>query len=211
MILTYDNLTVRAVLNETLRLFPPVPLNMRESRVPAVALPPSRIPAYTLSENSSRSEKKSVNTGLNNGNVENASDNLDYKPFVPVPDEPLYMPGSTPIMYMPLLMQRNPDLWGPDADVFDPERFLDPKNIAKIASNPMMFIPFSAGPRIVSHRFFHPSSPMIANMDHKNFLPLLYLSEYVLSLTLYGPRLVSWAELRVQRSFFLPCEVATAI
>lgn len=154
MILIYDNPTVRAVLNETLRLFPPVPLNMRESRVPAVSLPPSRIPAYTLSESSSRSEKKSGNTGLNGGNVEDACDNLDYKPFVPVPDEPLYMPGSTPIMYMPLLMQRNPDLWGPDADVFDPERFLDPKNIAKIASNPMMFIPFSAGPRIVSYCLF---------------------------------------------------------
>ena len=63
------------------------------------------------------------------------------------------MPGSTPVMYMPMLMQRNPDLWGDDADVFDPERFLDPKRMAKLTANPMMFTPFSAGPRIVSYFF----------------------------------------------------------
>jgi hypothetical protein len=53
-------------------------------------------------------------------------------------------------MYMPLLTQRNPTFWGPDADVFDPERWIQPERIAKFATNPMMFAPFSAGPRIVS-------------------------------------------------------------
>lgn len=108
---------VRAVLNETLRLFPPVPLNIRESRPEAVALPPSP----------SSSEA-----------------------YVPTPKAPLYMPGGTPIMYMPMLMQRNPDLWGADADAFDPARWLDPARLAKVTGNPMMFLPFSAGPRIVS-------------------------------------------------------------
>ena len=118
---------VRAVLNETLRLFPPVPLNVRESRPAPVALPPARTPSYTPP--------------------------LSYPQttYIPTPKEPLFMPGSTPIMYMPMLMQRNPDLWGPDADAFDPERFLDPKRSAKLTANPMMFIPFSAGPRIVSN------------------------------------------------------------
>jgi len=51
-------------------------------------------------------------------------------------------------MYFPLLTQRNPALWGPDADEFSPERWLDPERLAKFVANPMMYTPFSAGPRI---------------------------------------------------------------
>ncbi|KAJ7661715.1 cytochrome P450 monooxygenase CYP63 [Mycena rosella] len=113
---TYENIRdmkyMRAVINEVLRLFPPVPLNVRESRAEACTLPPSDA-SYT-------------------------SD--DPRPF--------YMPGSTIIIYLPLLMQRNPALWGPDADVFDPERWLHPDRISKFVSNPTMYAPFSAGPRI---------------------------------------------------------------
>jgi len=105
---------MRAVINETLRIFPPVPLNVRESRSSPCALPPSD-PSY-METNTSR--------------------------------RPLYMPGSTPIVYLPLLMQRNPALWGPDADIFDPERWLDSKRLAQFTSNPTIFTPFSAGPRI---------------------------------------------------------------
>jgi len=47
-------------------------------------------------------------------------------------------------------MQRNKVLWGPDADEFDPERWIDPSRLSRFTSNPMMFTPFSAGPRIVS-------------------------------------------------------------
>ncbi|KAH8113061.1 cytochrome P450 monooxygenase CYP63 [Phellopilus nigrolimitatus] len=126
---TYESLRglkyVRAVLNETLRLFPPVPLNVRESRPAPISLPPSNLPSYTT-----------------------AASPYPHIPFIPTPTEPLYMPGGTPIMYMPMLMQRNPDLWGPDADIFDPERFLNPARTAKLSANPMMFTPFSAGPRI---------------------------------------------------------------
>ncbi|KAJ7906573.1 cytochrome P450 monooxygenase CYP63 [Mycena leptocephala] len=113
---TYDSIRnmkyMRAVINEVLRLYPPVPLNVRESRAEACTLPPSDI-SYA---------------------------NDDPRPF--------YMPGSTTIMYLPLLMQRNPALWGPDADVFDPERWLHPDRISKFVSNPTMYAPFSAGPRI---------------------------------------------------------------
>ena len=47
-------------------------------------------------------------------------------------------------------MQRNPALWGDDADDFDPERWIDPERLTKFVANPTMFTPFSAGPRIVS-------------------------------------------------------------
>ncbi|KAJ7159959.1 cytochrome P450 monooxygenase CYP63 [Mycena crocata] len=113
---TYENIKnmkyMRAVINEVLRLYPPVPLNVRESRAEACTLPPS--------DGSYHSD--------------------DSRPF--------YMPGGTTIMYLPLLMQRNPALWGADADVFDPERWLQPDRIAQFVSNPTMYAPFSAGPRI---------------------------------------------------------------
>ena len=105
--------TVRAVLNETLRLFPPVPLNTRQSRSTPCTLPPAD-PTY---------------------------------PSLPSP--PLYFPKNTNFVYIPLLTQRNPVLWGHDADVFDPERWLDPQRLRRLTSDPMMFTPFSAGPRIV--------------------------------------------------------------
>lgn len=60
------------------------------------------------------------------------------------------MPARTGVMYFPLLMQRNTALWGPDAEVFDPERWLDRERLAKFTSDPTKYAPFSAGPRIVS-------------------------------------------------------------
>ncbi|KAJ8515461.1 hypothetical protein ONZ45_g7112 [Pleurotus djamor] len=102
---------MRAVINETLRLFPPVPLNVREAREAPCALPPSD-PTYHHD------------------------------------GTPLYMPSKTTMMYFPILTHRNKALWGPDADEFDPERWIDPKRLEKFLSNPSMWAPFSAGPRI---------------------------------------------------------------
>lgn len=106
---------VRAVLNEVLRLFPPVPANARASRE-ACAIP--------------------VSTG----------DNGDSRP--------LYIPAETQVVYFPMLIHKRKDLWGPDADVFDPNRWLDDGSgrLERMLKNPLMFVPFNAGPRIVSVR-----------------------------------------------------------
>lgn len=106
---------VHAVINETLRVFPPVPINVRETRADGAILPPSD-PTY-------RSPK------------------VDG-------DLPVYLPGGTMVMYIPILTQKNPALWGPDADVFDPDRWLD-ERLSRFTENPMMYTPFSGGPRIV--------------------------------------------------------------
>ncbi|EIW84467.1 cytochrome P450 monooxygenase pc-3 [Coniophora puteana RWD-64-598 SS2] len=107
---TYDDLRnmkyLRAVLNETLRLFPPVPMNLRQT---------------------------TEDTTL------------------PSPDPermPLFIPKNTMITYSVALMHRRHDLWGPDADEFDPDRFLDQRLQKYLVPNPFIFLPFNAGPRI---------------------------------------------------------------
>lgn len=115
-----QNIIVRAVINETLRLFPPVPLNVRESRDAPCLLPPSDH-SYPFSERQSQSR-----------------------------ESPLFMPANTTVTWLPLLTQRNKALWGEDADEFRPERWLNPETQAKCNTHMGMFLPFSHGPRIVS-------------------------------------------------------------
>jgi len=45
-------------------------------------------------------------------------------------------------------MHRRTDYWGPDANEFDPDRFLDGRVAKYLAPNPFIFLPFNAGPRI---------------------------------------------------------------
>ncbi|KAF8338717.1 cytochrome P450 monooxygenase CYP63 [Cantharellus anzutake] len=104
---------LRAVLNETLRLFPPAPLNLRSSRLSTL------LPADQTT----------------NGKL-------------------IYIPGGTTVLFMPLLMQRRKDLWGSDADEFDPERWIDKERVKKMTDDPFMFLPFSTGPRICLGRNF---------------------------------------------------------
>lgn len=96
---------LRAVLNETLRLYPSVPSNIRCSKQGALW------PA------------------LDGG-------------------KPIYIPPNTQVQYSPWLMHRRTDLWGPTAQKFDPDRFLDDRVKEYLVANPFIFLPFNAGPRI---------------------------------------------------------------
>jgi len=98
---------LRAVLNETLRLFCPLHGSIRQSRDHGVILPPS---------------------------------DATYE------RGPMYLPPNSPLYTLPLLIQRNEALWGPDAHIYDPDRWLD-ERLQRVANNPAIFIPFGAGPR----------------------------------------------------------------
>ncbi|KAJ7289341.1 cytochrome P450 monooxygenase pc-1 [Mycena rebaudengoi] len=107
---TYDDIRdmkyMRAVINESMRLYPSVPFNIRDS-----------INATTWPS--------------------------------PEPGEkPLYIPAGTKVPYSVLLMHRRTDLWGPDAEEFSPERFLDERLKKYLLKDAFQFLPFNAGPRI---------------------------------------------------------------
>ncbi|KAG2004914.1 cytochrome P450 [Coprinopsis cinerea AmutBmut pab1-1] len=59
-----------------------------------------------------------------------------------------YIPAKTTVRYSVWAMHRRKDLWGPDADKFDPDRFLDERLKEYLIPNPFIFVPFNAGPRI---------------------------------------------------------------
>ncbi|KAH6901554.1 cytochrome P450 monooxygenase pc-2 [Coprinopsis sp. MPI-PUGE-AT-0042] len=62
--------------------------------------------------------------------------------------EKIYVPAETAVRYSVFVMHRRKDLWGPDADDFDPDRFLDERSKKYLTKNPYIFVPFNAGPRI---------------------------------------------------------------
>ncbi|KAJ7464337.1 cytochrome P450 monooxygenase pc-1 [Mycena latifolia] len=107
---TYDDIKdmkyLRAVINESMRLYPSVPFNVREC-VNATTWPS------------------------------------------PDPNEkPIYVPAGAKIPYSVFMMHRRKDLWGPDAEEFSPERFLDERLKKYLLNNAFQFLPFNAGPRI---------------------------------------------------------------
>ncbi|KAG8730102.1 hypothetical protein FRC11_007420, partial [Ceratobasidium sp. 423] len=59
-----------------------------------------------------------------------------------------YVPAGAQIPISIFHMHKRKDLWGPDADEFDPERWLDERLKKYVTPNPFIFLPFSAGPRI---------------------------------------------------------------
>jgi cytochrome P450 len=89
-------------INETLRLYPPVPWNSRRS---------------------------TRDTSLPRGGGE---DGLS----------PVFVPKGTETVYIVWLMQRQPEIWGPDADAFRPERWRDWKH-----GSGFEYLPFNGGPR----------------------------------------------------------------
>jgi Cytochrome P450 len=50
-------------------------------------------------------------------------------------------------------MHRHEAYWGPDVHLWDPDRFLDERLKNTVTSNPFIFLPFNAGPRIVRFRY----------------------------------------------------------
>ncbi|KAJ7830511.1 cytochrome P450 monooxygenase [Mycena olivaceomarginata] len=96
---------LRAAINETLRLFPPVPGNVRYP-IKSTTLP-SSIPG----------------------------------------GKPFYIPARAKVPFSLMTMHKNKEYWGEDADLWDPDRFLDERN-QRVVANPFIFLPFSAGPRI---------------------------------------------------------------
>ncbi|KAI0772037.1 cytochrome P450 monooxygenase pc-3 [Trametes elegans] len=97
---------LRAVINETLRLYPVVPFNIRVAN---------------------------KDTTLPN----------------PKPNAPrVFVPAGTTVAYSTFFMQRRKEYWGPDAEHFDPDRWLDERLNKYFTKNPFIFVPFNAGPRI---------------------------------------------------------------
>jgi Cytochrome P450 len=79
-------------------------------------------------------------------------------------------------------MHRHEAYWGPDAHLFDPDRFLDERLKKTVTVQPYMFLPFNAGPRIVRCRV-----RLYANVSPLALCP------------------VSGAAVCVSRSFLLSC------
>lgn len=117
------------MIEESLRLFPPVSIDLRYSTASAQAFP------------------------LTVSNDEHGNDIFGPR---------YYVPPNTLILYNILLIQRRKDLWGEDAEVFRPERWLpmlagDEEGVhaqvgdgaRRVAKNPAMFAPFHMGPRLV--------------------------------------------------------------
>lgn len=104
---TYEDLKnmkyFRAVVNESQRLYPIVPMNNREAL---------------------------VDTILPRGGGEDES-------------QPVLIPKGSHVGWHMFSMQRRKDLFGDDADVFRPERWLEPGFRPGWA-----FVPFSGGPRV---------------------------------------------------------------
>ncbi|KAH9822199.1 cytochrome P450 [Melampsora americana] len=90
---------LRAVINETLRLHPPVWSNVRR------AIGDDVLPSGT------------------------------------------FVPAGTDCRFLVREFQRDPELWGMDAGEFEPNRWLDGRQILQ-SKDPFSFQPFSAGPRI---------------------------------------------------------------
>ncbi|KAG8940266.1 hypothetical protein FRC04_005448 [Tulasnella sp. 424] len=68
---------------------------------------------------------------------------------VPTRQGPLYFSAAgMPCNWSVPSMHKRKDLWGEDADEFDPDRWIDPERSRKVVENPFMFLPFNGGPRI---------------------------------------------------------------
>lgn len=58
---------------------------------------------------------------------------------------PMFVPKNGVVLYSAYILHRHPDLWGPDADSFKPERWADSSTAT---SHAWSYLPFNGGPRI---------------------------------------------------------------
>ncbi|GAB1521111.1 hypothetical protein RhiTH_004202 [Rhizoctonia solani] len=88
-----------------------------------------------------------------------------------------YVPAGAQIPISIFHMHRRKDLWGPDAEEFDPERWLDERLKKYVTPNPFIFLPFSAGPRIcLGQQFAYNESSyflvrLLQHVDHITLAP----------------------------------------
>lgn len=61
------------------------------------------------------------------------------------------IPAGTEVIIVPAVPHRNPHIWGPTADVFDPDRW---ENLPKEALDPYAFQSLLAGPRVCIGKSF---------------------------------------------------------
>lgn len=104
---------LRAIINESQRLYPVVPANGRE------ALHDTILP----------------HGGAGSGSGSSSS------------NTPLFIPKSSYVQYNTYSMHRRASLFGPDADTFNPERWLNDSNNNQLLRPGWAYIPFSGGPR----------------------------------------------------------------
>ncbi|XP_068658474.1 cytochrome P450 CYP72A616-like [Aristolochia californica] len=79
------------------------------------------------------------------------------------------LPAGMEIVLPTLLVHHDRDLWGKDAEEFNPERFAE--GIAKATNNKVSFIPFGWGPRIcVGQNFAFVEAKIVLAMILQNFL-----------------------------------------
>lgn len=73
------------------------------------------------------------------------------------------------LLVSPYIQHMDPDVWGPDADQFNPERWLDPNGRAQNVSQ-YSYMPFSRGPRdCIGSRFALLEAKTIMAMIYRHF------------------------------------------
>ena len=62
------------------------------------------------------------------------------------------VPKGVNVWTLMVSLHQDPDLWGPDADIFNPERFAN--GVSGACKLPYVYMPFGVGPRICAGQHF---------------------------------------------------------
>lgn len=58
----------------------------------------------------------------------------------------LYVPKGVALWFPTVALNQDPEIWGPDSHIFNPDRFSN--GIGKACNNPQVYMPFGSGPRV---------------------------------------------------------------